>query len=286
MGSRRSIRAGRSRLRVIERLRDASGSTASAEAREAARHLLSRDRGDDELRHALAEHCRARGARAQAARWGITTPGWAEASEIRDLRRWLLGRGDDSDVVRDHLLLAPDRSLPAELVDLVPPSLREPRTDPPPSSGSSCWWFLLAVVATVIGIACGATVLVQAAAGDVELVSSARTSAVVGGLAWAMASTARWPTATGALRPVSHCGSRRPGIVGPVRFSFALGCAGAATRRREGFSCGGRVTIAGRTRRDDGVRRSMVQPPRASGRRTRHRWPGSRVRCERGASEI
>lgn len=88
------------------------------------RAYLARNPQAIDVRMALAEHYRERGVPAEAARWGILTSGWATEREIRDLRRWLLGRYGDFDYVRELLGLAVSDELPAEVRDLVAPEYR------------------------------------------------------------------------------------------------------------------------------------------------------------------
>ncbi|SDH30710.1 hypothetical protein SAMN04489720_0881 [Agrococcus jejuensis] len=73
---------------------------------------------DPAIRRMLAEHYRTIGALDQAARWGISIPGWVRASELRALRRVLAARVA-SGMARGYLHLGSREQAPASIADLM-----------------------------------------------------------------------------------------------------------------------------------------------------------------------
>ncbi len=100
---------------VLERLRTAPTDSLRWERRDLMRSGVA---ADASVRRMLAEHYRRIGAPDQAARWGVDTPGWARASELRALRRMLLDLLPDAEP-RDLLGLSVHEPTPHGLADLL-----------------------------------------------------------------------------------------------------------------------------------------------------------------------
>ncbi|MDQ1082014.1 MULTISPECIES: hypothetical protein [Microbacterium] len=104
---------------LIERLAGAGTPEDTRAAREKAKWRAAAHPG---LRRALAEHYRLLGDPAQAGRWGIVFPGWAQPHEITRLRRCLLSHADGGTFVRRYLGIRWNDPVPPEVVDLVAPA--------------------------------------------------------------------------------------------------------------------------------------------------------------------
>lgn len=264
VGTRRSAHAVARRLRVLEELRRTTDPASLLKARAAARAELRRDGRDAEVRLALAEHYRACGVRSQAGRWGITTDGWATQDEIRQLRHWLLGYADRSDFARDMLRLDADEALPDAVLDLVEPSLREPRDAPRSRGQTGCWSFLVAFVSMIVATVCGGILIVKAFNDDPDLFSAAHTLRAIGGTAGAIAIAAfligRWLDRRDMRRTLEYPSTQ---ALDP---SFAVGLAWRLTDA--GDRRAGEILLRARLRRADDreARRALVASAREEGR--------------------
>lgn len=113
-----------------------------------------RNRPHATLRIALAEHYRTRGVSSQAGVWGVTSPGWATDREIRDARRFVLGKFSTDDYVRGALRLTSTDAVPDEFVDLVDPAFRAPYETPPQPWGAGCGMLAAEGVSALVAAVC------------------------------------------------------------------------------------------------------------------------------------
>ncbi|MBX3068659.1 MAG: hypothetical protein KF844_08475, partial [Cryobacterium sp.] len=137
--------------RVIEALGSFQGKQLNL-LRDEVRSRLNR-RPDDKLRLAFAEHYRTQGVRSEAARWGITVPGWSTPEEILSLRHWLLGRFEHHDEIRERLCLPFDKPLPQEVADLTDPAFRERGQTPVPEAKGGCAALIVIAIASLFAFA-------------------------------------------------------------------------------------------------------------------------------------
>lgn len=149
---------------LIEQL---AGDPGAEEVRAAREQAKGSAPDHPELRRALAEHYRRLGDPAQAGRWGIVFPGWAEPHEIARLRLLLLQRADEGNFVRAYLRLWGSSPLPPEVIDLVAPSFieRAPRGDGALFM-TGCGGGLVALTTVILSLLTGARVLWLALTGQ------------------------------------------------------------------------------------------------------------------------
>lgn len=157
-----------------------------AKARTAWGYGAVRARESIEVRRALAAFYRQRGVGSQAARWGITTPGWPTTAEIHDLRRWLLGLGRLDDL--DEVLALDGAPIPPELSDIALTQLPPPRVfEAPPDRVADASLVSATVTSLVAAVSSGALLFVIAVGpSDAVLWSRVSAAFAVGGLGLAI----------------------------------------------------------------------------------------------------